>query len=152
MGGTEGGVERRLVLRLLGHWRAAAEGRPLPTFAALSARDLEDIRPALFLLRLRRDREPVVEGAGRTLTLDLDGSPIGLAVSAVPAASLLGQATAYYEQVLEKGVPISHGGNFVDASGCTVKFRGIILPLDDGRGAIGYLIGAANCKIQPPDA
>lgn len=142
-----GGVERRLVLRLLAYWRAAAAGSNLPAFDALARLALDDVRPHLFLLRLRRDEEPVVERVGPALAAELPFPPGGQTVSAIPVDTLLGQGIAFFPQVLDRGVPISQGGSFVDAYGRTILFRSVIAPLDDGQGAIGYLVGAANGKV-----
>jgi hypothetical protein len=146
-----GGVERRLVLRLMAYWRVAADGGALPTFDALARLSLDEIRPHLFLLRLRRDEEPVVERIGPTLAERLPFPVAGLPVSAVPADTMLGRGVAYYRQVLDRGIPISQGGSFTDSQGISFLFRSVIAPLDDGQGAIGYLVGAANGKIAEGD-
>lgn len=142
------GMERRLVLRLLARWRAAAAGAPLATVESLAAQGLDDVGASLFLLRLRRDDEPLIERVGYALAAELPFPPAGHPVSAVPAHSLLGQAMSFHPQVIEKGVPVATGGTFIDSAGQSFLFRGIILPLDDGNGAIGYLVGAANAKAD----
>ena len=46
------GVERRLVLRLLGHWRALCGDRKLPGYADVDPAAIPDLWPHSFLLEV----------------------------------------------------------------------------------------------------
>lgn len=145
------GMERRLVLRLLECWRAAEADGGMPTFDALAAQDLEDIPYSMFLLAPRGRGEPIFKRIGEDLAADVDGDLTGLPISAAPDNTLIAMAVAFYDKVLEKGVPVSLGGEFTDFVGRDVLYRSIILPLQGQSGKIAYLVGAANAKVGDMD-
>ena len=49
---------------------------------------------------------------------------------------------------MDKKIPTTLGGNFVNGKGQTVLYRSVIAPLNDGQGNVGFLLGAANCKVK----
>ena len=66
-----------------------------------------------------------------------------------PANSLIEQAASYYQEILDRGVPISRGGEFVKYDGMKVLYRSIILPMSDDGITVSGLLGAANCREVP---
>ena len=52
----------------------------------------------------------------------------------------------YLDQVLAKGVPISHGGEFYQDDGSKILYRSIVLPMSDDGETISGLLCAANCR------
>ena len=66
--------------------------------------------------------------------------------SPVNRATLAAVSVAYIDEVLEKGVPISRGGEFIKDDGLKVLYRSIILPMSDDGEAISGLLCAANCR------
>ena len=143
----KGGMERRMVHRLIAHWRGAHIEDELPTLAAVLVRNLEDIESCAYALRIHDDSsDPVFEYVGTSFFGPESPKLIGAALSRVPAMTLLGQAAKNYRKVLDKSVPFSLGGEFVNNDGVTVLYRSVILPVRDTDGYVSHLIGAANCK------
>lgn len=143
----KGGMERRMVHRLMAHWRAAHVEDELPTLAAVLVRDLQDIGPCSFVLRIHDDQsDPVYEYVGESFFGPGSSRLIGATVSRVPENTLLGQASKNYRKVLDKSVPFSLGGEFQNNEGVTVLYRSVILPVRDTDGYVSHLLGAANCK------
>ncbi len=73
------------------------------------------------------------------------------ALTDVPAASLIEHAASYYHEILDRGVPISRGGEFIKYDGMKVLYRSIILPMSDDGSSVSGLLGAANCREVPSD-
>jgi hypothetical protein len=65
----------------------------------------------------------------------------------VPANTLAEQSVSYYREVIERGVPISRGGEFTESDGTKVLYRVVILPMSDDGATISGLLGAANCRV-----
>lgn len=147
------GIERRMVHRLLVHWRDAREDGALPTLDAVLKRDLGDIGPSIFVLRVvDGESEPAFERVGDAFAGEMPPDLTGRPVSAVPAGTLLAQAVGRYRMVLSKKVPMTTSGEFRHAQGGTVLYRSILLPVSEGRGTIDFLLGAANCRKKANDA
>lgn len=141
------GMERRMVHRLIAHWRAAHVEDHLPTLAAVLVRNLEDIAACMFVLRIHDDEsDPVFEFVGDSFFGKDSVKLTGVTVSRVPPKTLLGQTAKNYRKVLDKSVPFSLGGDFQNNEGVTVLYRSVILPVRDTEGYVSHLVGAANCK------
>ncbi len=141
------GMERRMVYRLLMHWRGAQNSDEIPSLADVVSRDLGDIEDFLYVLDLRGE-EPVFERIGGHLLADGGKGLIGEPVSDAPEGTLLGQAVRYYKRVLDKQIPITLGGEFQREGGETILYRSLIAPMVDEEGDSVYLLGAANFKVQ----
>lgn len=141
------GMERRMVLRLLAHWRELCGDREFPSFADLDPSAIPDIWENAFVLDLAGHADdPVFRLAGESY-LAYTGSDLrNVRISEAPLDTLAEKSVRYYREVLEKGVPISRGGEFVKADGTTVLYRGVMLPMSDDGETISGLLGAANCR------
>ena len=141
------GMERRLVLRLLAHWRSLCEERKFPSFADVDPDEIPDIWPFCFVLEiLDHEEEPVFRAIGDDLAAF---SKIDLAdrhISDASADTLPGVSISYLDEVLDKGVPISRGGEFFKTDGTRVLYRSILLPMSDDGEEISGILGAANCR------
>lgn len=135
--------EQRLVLRLLGHWRELTGDRSMPTVADVAA-SASDIRDDCFVLESEAG-ELVFRFVGERQKVLLDGDPSGLRLSAIDRETLLGRAVSYCAQVIERGAPVSVGGQFVDKGGHTVLYRSILLPL--GENGITAFLGCVNSRV-----
>ncbi len=63
---------------------------------------------------------------------------------------LLIETKSYYrDEILRKGVPISHGNSFKDTNGEGVLCRSILLPLSDDNETISLILGGANYLKHP---
>ncbi len=147
------GIERRMVHRLLVHWRDAQGDGAFPTLDAVLKRDLGDIELSIFVLRVADgEGEPVFERVGGSFAGEMPSDITGQPVSAVPAGTLLAQAVGGYRKALSKKVPITDGGEFSHVRGGTVFYRSILLPLSEGGDTIEFLLGAANRRKKDEDA
>ncbi len=146
-------AHRRMVHRLLEHWRDAQGEGGFPSLDAVLALDLGDILPSTFVLKVPADAgEPAFERIGESFAGEVSGDLTGRPVSAVPEGTLLEQAVGIYDEVLARKVPITRGGEFEHVQGGTVLYRSIILPLREGQGAIDFLLGAANSRTKDEEA
>ncbi len=143
-----GGIERRMVHRLLTLWRDARGEGPMPTLAAVLAQDLADILPDMYVIALPPGGgEPTFERLGPAIAEEIAADLVGEPLSAVPEGCLLKQALECVGEVVDRKVPMTRGGEFTNTRGQTILFRGIIAPLGDDAGSMRYLLGAANCKV-----
>lgn len=140
------GIERRLVLRLLGRWRAVHSDGAMPTLQAMSAQDFTDIGHSLFLIKVEASGEHTFVRVGEQLTLEARADFAGHPIADVPEDTLLAQGIAHHATTVAKRVPVSLGGTFTNRAGNPWFYRSIILPLRSPRGGIGHLIGAVNGK------
>jgi hypothetical protein len=147
-------AHRRMVHRLLAHWRDAQGEGGFPSLDAILKRDLGDILPSIFVLKVSADAgEPAFARVGKLFAGEVSGDLTGRPVSAVPEGTLLEQAVGIYDDgVLVRKVPIIRGGEFEHVQGGTVLYRSIILPLSEGQGTIDFLLGAANSKTKDEEA
>jgi hypothetical protein len=141
------GMERRMVHRLLMHWRGAQQTDEIPNLDAVLSRDLGDIEPCVYVIDFR-DEEPTFDRIGGDLTDDGGKSLVGEPISKASATTLLGQAIKYYSKVQVKQIPITLGGEFTNDKGEDILYRSLIAPLSDEDGESCYLLGAANCKVK----
>jgi len=146
------GMERRLVLRLLSHWRELCGERAFPSFADVNPMKIPDMWPDCFVLDAAGHREdPVFRTIGRNLAEQADVEFVNKRVSDVPNGLLMSVSVSYVDEVLRKRVPISRGGEFFKADGVRVLFRSILLPMSDDGEIVNGLLGAANCREVTDD-
>jgi hypothetical protein len=137
--------ERRLVLRLLGHWRDLAGDRAMPRVSDVDGAAIPELWPFCFMLDVR-GAEPVFTFVGQFHVDSLGTNPTGQPLSSVPAETLLSQGLSYYPRVLARAIPITLGGQFVNRDGRTILYRSIIMPLGESDGPVPALLGGANCR------
>ena len=141
------GIERRLVLRLLGHWRSLCGDRKMPAISDIDPAAIPDMWPHSFVLDVEKTEGGYVFRAlGDQIDKNIAGSLIGMRVTDAPTDALPGMALSYIGEVLEKGVPISRGGEFFKPNGTRVLFRSVLLPMGDTENTINGILGAANCR------
>ena len=141
------GMERRMVLRLLAHWRAWQDDDGFPSFACVDPAEIAEIWSNCFVLDfLGHEDNPVIRMVGEELAAYMPRAVVNGHLSDVPAGTLIEHAASYYEEVLRRGVPISRGGEFRKYNGRHVLYRSIILPMSDDGRRISGLLGAANCR------
>jgi hypothetical protein len=146
------GAERRLVHRILAHWRSIRADGALPRFEDVDFSETPDVEPHSFVVDLEGDPSaPMFVGIGDELAAHLDGSLVGRPISAAPEDCLPGAAISYIDEILDKGAPVSRGGALTTANGTTLLYRSILLPMSDDGKTITGILGAANCRVVPPD-
>ncbi len=142
------GLERRMVHRLLVHWREAHSiGDAFPSLDDVMGRELGDIEPLVYVLRVG-DGEPEFVSVGASFSEEDPNDLVGKSVSVMSGETLLGNALGYYKKIVEKKVPITMGGEFTNRQGKIILYRSIIVPLSSATRKIGHLLGAANCKTK----
>ena len=146
------GMERRLVLRLLSYWRELADDGQLPSFADVDPAQIPDMWANCFVLDVAgQASDPVFRTIGRELAERICADFVDKRVSDTPEGTLLHVAVSYLQEVLDKKVPISRGGEFNKPDGIRVLYRSILLPMSDDGETISGLLGAANCREVTDD-
>ena len=141
------GMERRLVLRLLSHWRKLCDDRAYPSFFDLDPSAISEMWRDCFVIEIFADgSEPCFRAVGEDLAAHLDFSLIDQPISLVPGKSLPGVAISFLEEVLRKGVPISRGDEISKDHGVKVLYRSILLPMSDDGDTVTGILGAVNCR------
>ncbi|HYM30323.1 MAG TPA: PAS domain-containing protein [Candidatus Cybelea sp.] len=141
-------AERRLVLRLLNHWREIAGERAMPSFADLRAEAMPDMWPHCYVLELKAPpAPPLLKIIGASFADEAGLDLIGKPVSSLPADTLIRNASRYWDMVMDKRVPVSLGGEFKHRGGHLVLYRSIILPLSANGAGPDHLLGGANCRV-----
>lgn len=141
-----------MVLRLLTHWRDWTGDAQYPSFAQVNPAGMAEIWDYSFVLDvIGHEDNPVVRTVGSEFQAYLPVAVRNCALSDVPASSLIEHAASYYQEILDRGVPISRGGEFIKYDGMKVLYRSIILPMSDDGATVSGLLGAANCREVPND-
>ena len=139
-----------MVLRLLSYWREWCGDALYPSFTQVNPARMAEIWDHSFVLDVvGHEENPIVRMVGSEFQSYLPRSVRDCALSDVPAASLIEHAAAYYQEILDRGVPISRGGEFIKYDGMKVLYRSIILPMSDDGASVSGLLGAANCREVP---
>ena len=140
-------MERRLVLRLLQHWRGSGDVDHFPSLAAIDGSAIPDMWPHCAVLEIAgKETDPEFSYIGSALGASAGTELSGRKFSAAPADTLIARGLSYYGQVLIKKVPITFGGDFVDGRGTKILYRSIILPLSENGADIDRLLAGANCR------
>jgi len=143
-------MERRMVLRLLSYWRDWCGDALYPSFTQVDPSRMAEIWDHSFVLDVvGHEENPIVRMVGSEFQSYLPRSVRDCALSDAPAGSLIEHAASYYQEILDRGVPISRGGEFIKYDGMKVLYRSIILPMSDDGTSVSGLLGAANCREVP---
>ncbi len=141
------GMERRLVLRLLGHWRSLTDDGGFPSFANFDPAAVPDMWDHAFVLDVAgRFADPLFRITGDAFAAYSPISLTDLPVSQAPRDTVVEKSVKYFQEVLHKQVPITRGGEFLKPGGIRVLYRSIILPMSDDGETVSGLLGAANCR------
>jgi len=147
-----GGLERRLVYRLMAYWRSKNGEDSFPTHAAIDPSEIAEIWSNIMVIDLDLDEnQPVWIFAGEDHVKELGFDPCGKGLDAVPENSLAGQATNYWKNVRDRAVPYSIGGKFERFDGNIILYRSILLPLSDDGVRVNKMLGGANYRILLED-
>lgn len=142
---TSSPVERRLVMRLLRHWQALADGRAMPARTAIVPQQIAEMWSFCWIAAVR-GAEPVFTAIGDAYRDENAEALIGHPLSAASPYTLIGKSTEYHAEVLAQRVPISTGGELPHQDGRLLLYRSIVLPLGRDGKTIDHLLGAANCR------
>lgn len=141
------GMERRLVLRLLTYWRGICGERDYPSFSDVDPNSMQDMWESCFVLEvIGHEADQVFRAAGDAISSFAPVPLIGSSISEWSPDNLIGVAVSHTRDVLRKGVPMSHGDEFIKIDGTKVLYRSILLPMSDDGETISGVLGAANCR------
>ncbi len=141
-----------MVLRLLSFWREWCGDAAYPSFAQVDPTQMAEFWDYSFVLDIvGHEDNPIVRTIGSEFQNYLPQTVRDCALTDVPAASLIEHAASYYHEILDRGVRISRGGEFIKYDGMKVLYRSIILPISDDGSSVSGLPGAANCREVPSD-
>ncbi|HEY4136427.1 MAG TPA: PAS domain-containing protein [Alphaproteobacteria bacterium] len=138
--------ERRLVLRLLDHWRAMAGELDWPRPDSVEPAAMTDMWTFCFMIDDAR-AAPRLSYVGDYHKEMYGSDPTGLAFADVNSDTLIGRSASYLKDVLAKNVPVTYGGQFVDIHGNGLLYRSILLPLSTDGKTVNAVLGGANCRI-----
>lgn len=144
MGQTPQGMERRMVMQMLAHWRKLRGDRMFPFFDDVDPLEIPEIWANVFVLELGvYPDDPLFRLAGEAFAAA--SSPLrNIRISEVPGNTLAEQSVSYYQEFIKNGIPISRDGEFTKSDGTTMLYRGVILPMNDDCATISGLLGTTN--------
>lgn len=141
--------ERRMQVRAYNFWASLLEDRNFPSIEDLDPTLLPDFGPYSVLLDFSKGIEdPCIEFIGEKLGAECctTGSDLPQRLSDVPPRSLLSRITDHYMQILANQSPIGFEAEFVNVSGATILYRGILLPFSSDDETIDFIYGVINWK------
>ncbi len=139
--------ERRMHVRAYNHWARLLAGRSFPSIEALDVDSLGDFGPHSVLLDFTSGIEnPALTFVGDALAREcaLDGDVQYIAD--VPRRSLLSRLTDHYLQIIANRAPIGFEAEFVNSTGATILYRGVLLPFSSDDDTIDFILGVINWK------
>ncbi|MFM2129482.1 MAG: hypothetical protein RL477_1028 [Pseudomonadota bacterium] len=138
--------ERRLVLRLLGHWRDLCGDRDWPGLSDVASAGMGDMWDFSFVIELNGGKPKFRHfGAWHAEFYGTDMS--GHDLDALTRDTLAERSTRYLPEVLRRRIPITYGGEVTEPSGRKILYRSILLPLSDNGETLTGILGGANCKL-----
>ena len=140
--------ERRLNMRLMAYWQDLRGTGPHAPIERFDSEAVVDLWPHCFTIVPAPDPDKATfVHVGDMIAADSGLTTVGLVVSDIPADTLLAKALHLVAEVLKVKYPIVDSGEFTDHLGRPSLYRSILLPLTDGRGSVGLLVGGARCKV-----
>lgn len=139
--------ERRMQVRAYNYWAGLLGGHAFPLAGPLLAGNYPDFADNLVLLHFDDGIEdPAITFLGAKLAEECGTESSIERLSQVPGRSLLSRITDHYMQIIANQAPIGFEAEFVNQHGCTILYRGILLPFSSDSTAIDYIMGAINWK------
>lgn len=139
-------TERRAVLRVLRHWRAACGSRDFPSRRNIDPTEIASDWKNCFIVDVPgSDGVPSFAYIGEALQIPAWQGRCGARVTDCPPGTVLAVATNYIDKMLENRLPVSHSGSAMHG-GHVVLFRSVLLPLSDDGCRIDGVLGTANFR------
>ncbi|MBH5321335.1 hypothetical protein I5L03_01900 [Erythrobacter sp. JGD-13] len=141
--------ERRMQVRAYNFWAGLLEDRNFPSIEDLDPTLLPDFGPNSVLLDFSTGIEdPSINYIGAELAEECltASSEMPKRLSEVPPRSLLSRITDHYMQILANQSPIGFEAEFVNGTGATILYRGILLPFSSDDETIDFIYGVINWK------
>ena len=139
--------ERRMQVRAYNFWASLLADRSLPNIEDLDPESMDDFGPNSVLLDFTSGIEnPAVPYLGDALAGECSAEQPIDTLADVPSRSLLSRITDHYMQILANKAPIGFEAEFVNQSGATILYRGILLPFSTDDDTIDFIYGVINWK------
>ncbi|WP_394730325.1 hypothetical protein [Altererythrobacter sp. GH1-8] len=139
--------ERRMQVRAYNHWASLLGERNFPSIEDLDPANIDDFGPYSVLLDFSKGIEdPAIQFLGETLAAECGAQGAIRQLSDVPSRSLLSRITDHYMQILANQAPIGFEAEFINDSGITIMYRGILLPFSSDDDTIDFIYGVINWK------
>ncbi len=139
--------ERRMQVRAYNHWAGLLGDLNFPPIGELEPGTLKDFGPYSVLLDLSDDVEdPKIGFVGAELAAECGPTGDLVRLSEVPSRSVLSRITDHYMQILANEAPIGFEAEFVNETGASVLYRGILLPYSSDNATIDFIYGVINWK------
>ena len=140
--------ERRMQVRAYNFWASLLEDCNFPSIEDLDPTLLPDFGPNSVLLDFSIGAEdPSINFIGDKLAEECStSSDKPERLSDVPPRSLLSRITDHYMQIIANQSPIGFEAEFVNSSGATILYRGILLPFSSDDETIDFIYGVINWK------
>lgn len=138
--------EKRLVLRILDLWRDAHQEDRLPQLPDLTPTDTGEDADHVYIIDVLDVAGPRFTYVGAALRVSSWPQSEGALVAHCPDDSMLGVTSQHWNEIVERGVPVTRGGIGTHEGG-PVLYRSILVPLSDERGRIAAIMGAANWRM-----
>lgn len=140
--------ERRLHIRALHYWQAAATGQDLVSLKGFDWLAFEDRSSHCFLLDLTNPAEPLLAYVGPVLRDEADVEGDQILLSKVPQDSLLSRFATQFPKIVETNAPITADYEFVTAAGYRVLCRGVLVPLSKSGTKVDHVCGWISWKSE----
>lgn len=145
--------ERRMQVRAYNHWASMLGERNFPSIEELEPENLPDFGPYSVLLDFSTGIEdPAIQFLGNELAAECGADSSITRLSDIPSRSLLSRITDHYLQILANQAPIGFEAEFVNDSGVTILYRGILLPFSSDNESIDFIYGVINWKEMAEQA
>ena len=139
--------ERRMQVRAYNYWASLLDGHHYPSVHSLDPQNLPDFGPFSVLLDFSKGVEnPAIPFLGARLADECAADGTIRELNDVPSRSLLSRITDHYMQIIANQAPIGFEAEFVNQTGKTVLYRGILLPFSSDDDAIDFIYGVINWK------
>lgn len=139
--------ERRMQVRAYNYWVGLLGDRTFPSVADIDTDTLPDFSDNSVLLDFTGSTEnPAIAFLGEKLAAESPSEQPIRTLADVPSRSLLSRITDHYLQILANEAPIGFEAEFVNDSGATVLYRGILLPFSSDDETIDFIYGVINWK------
>ncbi len=134
--------------RLFRYWSGKRGGRPCPDRADIDPLDIPDLLPILFLAD--------VEGEGTAFRFRLVGSEFvrkygldftGRTLEQVNNHAYSDAIVRDYSDCAKRCMPLVSRNSFINDQGVYWKYERVLLPLGDGTGRVGMLLGGMDINL-----
>lgn len=141
--------EKRVTLRLWNYWNGLRGGEAYPSLRDFRVEAVGDLGEHAFVVDFLADPDdPTLRFVGRALCEEAGLDLTMKRLSAVPMASLLGQAAIHLNQVFNRAAPVGLQDEFAGPQGRSVLYRGVLLPFRGERDGIDFIVGAITYRAS----